>query len=219
MALDFDILVKNIRYLMYKHNISSVTELSKRLKIPQSTLQRISVGDNKDPKYATMRQLADFFGVSPIDLVECDLQHHESITVVEAAGEFSTQNFTNIPVRNDIAISDTPVSRSEGNQYLRWPSYDTEAYAVKCTSTALMPRIKDGEFVVIEPNHEISSGDEVLITPTEGNPTVKTFLFERDGYYHLLPVNEDHAPIRTLKNKIESLHYVAGVAKPNLIKK
>ncbi|MDE9443435.1 helix-turn-helix domain-containing protein [Xenorhabdus bovienii] len=225
MAADFDELVKNIKYLMYKHNIGSVTELSKRLKIPQSTLHRISVGDFKDPKYSTLRQLADFFGISPIDLIECDLQNATPTTVVEVDGDYYSQTFTNIPVRDDVIISDgdqhgePPASYGENNRYLRWPSYDNDAYAIKCTGMSLMPRIKEGEFVVIEPNHEITPGDEILIISTDGKPTVKTFLFERDGHYHLLPVNEDHAPIRIPKNTVETMHYVAGIAKPNLIKK
>ncbi|PHM39291.1 phage repressor protein [Xenorhabdus mauleonii] len=222
MSLEADTLNRNIKYLMLKHGINSVTELSKRVKMQQSTLHRMVTGEVKDPKYTVLKNIADFFGISPIDLIECDLQAPKQTTIVEIGDEYYTQNFTNIPVRGDIVISDMEEclgspTNEESNHYLRWPSYDKDVYAVKCKGTSLMPRIKDGEYVVIEPNHKISPGDEVLIIATDDSATVKTFLFEREDQYHLLPLNEDHAPIRSPKNTIKTLHYVAGLAKPNLI--
>ncbi|MEQ1975027.1 S24 family peptidase [Xenorhabdus sp. SGI240] len=225
MPSDLSILIKNIKYLMYKHNISGMTELSNRLKVPQSTLHRIYAGEVKDPKYTTLKRLADFFGISPIELFECDLQDTQPTAIVEVDGEYYSHTFTNIPVRSDIVISgnvqefELTERGDEHSQYLRWPSYDKDAYAVKCTNTSLMPRIKDGEFVVVEPNQPPTPGDEVLIITTDGNTTVKTYLFERDGQYHVLPINEDVAPIRIPKNTVQSIHYIAGIAKPNLIKK
>ncbi|PHM33306.1 S24 family peptidase [Xenorhabdus innexi] len=217
-----DMLISNIRYLMYRHDISSFTELAKRLKMPQSTMHRISVGEIKDPKYSTLKQIADYFGVSAIDLIECDLQNTQPTTVIEVEGEYYPHTYPQIPIRNDVTLSDednnTELKPSENNGYLRWPSHDVNAYAVKCTGASLMPRIKEGEFVVVEPSHEVTPGDEVLIITIDGKVTVKTFIFERDGNLHLIPVNEDHAPTRLPKNDIETLHYVAGIAKPDLIK-
>ncbi|CDL28589.1 putative phage transcriptional regulator [Escherichia coli MP021017.5] len=45
---------------------------------------------------------------------------------------------------------------------------------------------------------------------------VKTFLFERDGLFHLMSVNEDHPPVRVPRENIEKIHYVAGIAKSAL---
>ncbi|MDC9623610.1 S24 family peptidase [Xenorhabdus sp. XENO-7] len=227
MASEFGIgfLAKNIRYLMERHGIPSVKDLAKRIKMNQPTLHRTLTGEVNDPKYTTLKHLADFFGVSVIDLIECDLQSAVPTAIAEINGDYFVQNFTNVPVRDDVVISDgdqlceTPASYGENNRYLRWPSYDSDVYAVKCTSASLVPRIKDGEFVVVEPNHELASGDEVLVITTDGTTTVKTFLFERDGQCHLLPVNEDHAPVRIPKNTVETMHYVAGIAKPTLLKK
>lgn len=222
MALEADTLNRNIKYLMLKHGINSVTELSKRVKMQQSTLHRMITGEVKDPKYTVLKNVADFFGISPIDLIECDLQAPKPTTVIEVGNEYYTHDFTNIPVRGDVTISDitenlNPPSSNDNDGYLRWPSHDKDAYAVKCKGMSLMPRIKDGEYVVVEPNREVSPGDEVLIIAVDGGATVKTFLFEREEQYHLLPLNEDHAPIRFPKNTIKTLHYVAGLAKPDLI--
>ncbi|WP_230585855.1 XRE family transcriptional regulator [Xenorhabdus bovienii] len=218
-----DNLNRNIKYLMQKHDINNVTELAKRVRMRQSTLHRVFTGEVKDPKYTTLKQIADYFGVSAIELIECDLQKIQPTTIIDAGGDYFTHKFTDVLVRNDIVITESNdvlnnKENVENNLYLRWPSYDNDVYAVKCIGSSMTPRIKAGEFVVIEPNHSISSGDEVLII-TDGKVTVKTFLFERDEDYHLLPINEDAAPIRTPKSAVEALHYVAGIAKPDLIKK
>lgn len=223
MTSFMDNLNRNIKHLMQKHDISNITELSKRVKMRQSTLHRVFTGEVKDPKYTTLKQLADYFGISAIELIECDLQQTQPTTVIEVDGEYYPHTFSDVPVRNDIFITENSDALSkehiENKSALRWPSYDEDAYAVKCLGSSMTPRIKSGEFVVIEPNHAISSGDEVLVITTDNKATVKTFLFERDEEYHLLPVNEDTAPIRTPKSTVESLHYVVGIAKSDLIKK
>ncbi|CDL80096.1 S24 family peptidase [Xenorhabdus cabanillasii] len=225
--LGLDFMARNIKYLMQTHGISSVKDLAKRLKMNQPTLHRTLAGEVSDPKYATLKQLADFFGVSVIDLVECDLQNAEATAIIEVDGEYYTQKFPNVPIRDDISINADvkdnyqldEITFNKRKGYIRWPSYDKDVYAVKCLDTSLMPRVKEGEFVIVEPNNQISPGDEVLLTTTSSDTTVKTFLFERDGYYHLLNVNEDQAPIRAPKNTIKTMHYVAGVAKPPLLVK
>ncbi|WFQ80489.1 S24 family peptidase [Xenorhabdus sp. SF857] len=218
MTSELSMLTNNIRFLMDIHGITTVKDLAKRIKMHQPTLHRTLTGEVKEPKYSTLKQLADFFGVSPIDLVECDLTSSESTAIVETEGDHHSHTFTNVPIRNDIIIGDVeksapPPPKNQHSMYIRWASYDKDVYAVRCIGTSMMPRIKQGEFVVIEPNHILAPGDEVLIVTTDNTAFIKTFLFERDGYYHLLPVNEDQAPALIPKNTIEIMHYVAGIAK------
>ncbi|CDG20666.1 Predicted phage repressor [Xenorhabdus poinarii G6] len=218
MMSDFGVLTKNIRYLMDTHGIASVTELSKRLKMHQPTLHRMLTGEVKDPKYATLKTIADFFRVSPIDLVECDLQSAPSKIAMDEQGELHTYHFNDIPVRGNAQLGDTSywndVDSTDG--YIRWPTHDQDAYALKCIGNAMIPRVKEGEFVIIEPNHSYSPGDEVLVVTDTDEVMVKTFLFERENYYHLLSINEDHAPVRLHHAKIVRMQYVAGIAKSSL---
>jgi lambda repressor-like predicted transcriptional regulator len=60
MAYEYDVVQKNIKYLMEKAGISSVTELSRKVKMQQSTLQRMLAGEIKDPKYITLKHIAEF---------------------------------------------------------------------------------------------------------------------------------------------------------------
>jgi Predicted transcriptional regulator len=222
MALEPDVLQKNIKYLMESAGITSVTELSKKVKMQQSTLHRMLTGEVKDPKYITLKHIAEFFKVSPIDLVECDLQEAPPRTVIDVDGDPYDIVFREVPVLGNTQLghggywSELQYPVGNGDGYIRWPSYDKEAYALKCVGDSMVPRIKEGEYVIIEPNHNYHPGDEVLVVTEDGEVMVKTFLFERDGFYHLLPVNEDHAPVRVAKLKVTQIQYVAGIAKSSL---
>ncbi|EEG3605273.1 helix-turn-helix transcriptional regulator [Salmonella enterica subsp. enterica serovar Pomona] len=222
MAYEYDVVQKNIKYLMEKAGISSVTELSRKVKMQQSTLQRMLAGEIKDPKYITLKHIAEFFKISPVDLVECDLQAEKPRTVVDVDGDPYDFEFREVPVLGNTQLgnggfwTDMQYPVGNGNGHIRWPSYDADVYALKCVGDSMVPRIKEGEFVIIEPNHGYHPGDEVLVVTEQGEVMVKTFLFERDGFYHLLPVNENHAPIRLPKSSVTKIQYIAGIAKSSL---
>ncbi|OTA14622.1 transcriptional regulator [Xenorhabdus vietnamensis] len=66
-------LIRNIFYLMSIHGIKSVAKLAERLEINQPTLHRTLSGEIKDPKYSTLKTIAEFFGRTPGELMDCDL--------------------------------------------------------------------------------------------------------------------------------------------------
>lgn len=215
-----DILSHNIKYLMDKAQIGSVTELARRLQINQPTLHRLVSCEVKDPKYTTLKQIGDYFRVSPIDLVEKNLQDQgdkdDSVTT------YVSLRFSKVPVLGNTQLglgglwSDTQYTVGSSDGFIYWPTKDEDAYALKCVGDSMIPRIKEGEFVIVEPNHGYNPGDEILVVTLDGEVMVKTFLFERDGLIHLMSVNEDHPPIRISCNKVEKMHYVAGIAKSAL---
>lgn len=105
-----------------------------------------------------------------------------------------------------------PVGHGDG--HINLPSDDSNAYALRCVGDSMTPRIRNGEFVVVEPNREVSNGDEVLVKATGGRVMVKTFLYRRDGRVHLLSVNEAHPPLAIDESEVEAMHYVAAIVKP-----
>ena len=80
----------------------------------------------------------------------------------------------------------------------------------------MKPRIKNGEFVIVEPSHACVSGDEVLIKCIKGRVMVKELLYIRDGMVHLASVNEAHPKIIIEQSEISVMHYVAGIVKKGL---
>lgn len=107
-----------------------------------------------------------------------------------------------------------PVGHGDG--YLDFPSRDRDAYGIRCAGDSMLPRIKDGEFVVIEPNHQVENGDEVLVKAKDGRVMIKILLYQRAGRTHLMSVNTEHAPLAIETEKIERLHYVAAIVKPSM---
>lgn len=218
MTNETDILERNIKHLMDKAGISNTTELSRRLRMNQPTLHRLLSGEVKDPKYGVLKQIADFFKIEVKDLAETDLS---------AGGEYVSTHeieliFSKVPVVGGAQLGDGvvwadlqyPVGQGDG--FLRWPTRDPNAYALRCSGDSMTPRIKEGEFVVIEPGHGYNPGDEVLLVTNKEEAMVKTFLYTRDGYVHLSSINEAHPPIKLEVPQIAKIHYVAGVAKSAL---
>lgn len=107
-----------------------------------------------------------------------------------------------------------PVGHGEG--YIDFPSRDPNAYALKCVGDSMRPRIRDGEFVIVEPNHPIEPGDDVLVKSKDGRVMVKTFLYQRAGRAHLISINEAHPPMAFADEEIEKMHYVAATARPSM---
>lgn len=109
-----------------------------------------------------------------------------------------------------------PVGHGDG--FIEWPSHDENAYCLRCTGESMKPRIRHGEFVVIEPNHEWAPGDEVLVLAKDGRVMVKLLGYIRDGMMHLDSVNEVHPRISILMTEVSKIQYVAGIAKAALWK-
>jgi SOS-response transcriptional repressor LexA len=107
-----------------------------------------------------------------------------------------------------------PVGHGDG--YIDVPSRDPHAYAIRCVGDSMRPRIRDGEYAVIEPAHPIEPGDDVLVKSKDGRVMIKTFLYKRAGRVHLVSVNEAHPPISLYEEEIEHMHYVAARTRASL---
>lgn len=106
-----------------------------------------------------------------------------------------------------------PVGQGDG--FVDVPTKDKDAYAIRCIGDSMRPRIKNREFVVVEPNHPIEPGDEVLVKAKDGRVMVKEFLYKRAGRVHLISVNEAHGTIAFDEAQIDKMHYVGWIAKPS----
>ncbi|AZC49678.1 Phage repressor [Pseudomonas chlororaphis subsp. piscium] len=75
------------------------------------------------------------------------------------------------------------------------------------------PRIKNGEFVLIEPNKTFIAGDEVMVKTHDGRSMIKEFIYLRDGVYRFDSVNQDHSPIHLAQVEVDKVHLVSGILK------
>lgn len=109
---------------------------------------------------------------------------------------------------------DYPVGSGDG--YIIYPSKDPNAYALKCFGESMKPRIRHGEYVVIEPNHSISPGDEVLIKDLSGRVMIKVWNFTRDGLCHFSSINESFTPFSIPQEEIERMQFVSAIVKSSM---
>jgi len=100
-----------------------------------------------------------------------------------------------------------------GDGYLSIHSDDPDAYGLKVTGDSMLPRIKNGEYVLIEPNKSYFSGDEVVVRTAEGRTMIKEFIYLRDGMYRLDSVNAEHPPIHIAASDVIEIHLVGGILK------
>ncbi|MEG0281342.1 MAG: S24 family peptidase [Morganella sp. (in: enterobacteria)] len=98
--------------------------------------------------------------------------------------------------------------------WLQIYSDDKDAYALKVKGDSMWPRIQSGEYVVIEPNTTVRSGDEVFVRTTEGHNMIKILSKTRDGDYQFTSVNNAHQPITIDPIRVEKMHYMAAIVKP-----
>ena len=106
-----------------------------------------------------------------------------------------------------------PVGHGDG--FVRYPSRDKNAYALRVKGDSMRPRIKPGEFILVEPNAALIPGEEVLVTTTDGRSMVKLLGPRRDGMIELQSINEDHRPITLDEAQVRCMHYVAAIVKPS----
>ncbi|MDN6857253.1 S24 family peptidase [Pseudomonas sp. CAN2814] len=106
---------------------------------------------------------------------------------------------------------DFPVGVGDGR--LMVPSNDPNAYGLRVVGTSMTPRIKNGEYVLIEPNHPYVSGDEVMVRTASGQAMIKEFIYHRDGLYRFDSVNPGHPPLLIEEEKVDKIHYVGGILK------
>lgn len=97
--------------------------------------------------------------------------------------------------------------------WLQIYSADKDAYGLKVKGDSMHPRIQSGEFVVIEPNTHVHSGDEVFVRTRDGHNMIKVMTKTRDGSYQFSSINNEHKPITLDPSEVEKIHFVSAIVK------
>lgn len=98
-----------------------------------------------------------------------------------------------------------------GDGFIDYPMRDKNAYAVRVKGDSMRPRIKPGEYVIIEPSHAVVTGDEVLVKIRDGRRIIKRLGPRRKGTTEFQSVNEDHKPFTMEDADIEAMHFVSAI--------
>lgn len=106
---------------------------------------------------------------------------------------------------------DYPTGHGDGVLLIK--SEDPNAYGLRVVGDSMHPRIRNGEFVLIEPNKPFYPGDEVMVRTANGRSMIKEFIYLRDGMYRFDSVNQDHTPIYLQEADVVKIHLVGGILK------
>lgn len=108
-------------------------------------------------------------------------------------------------------ISSTP---GAGDGHMEIATGDPDAYGLRVRGNSMAPAIRDGWYVLVEPNSAPAVGEYVLVKLRNGQKMVKELLYRRSESIEVLSVN--NGARRTIyAEEIESIQAVAAVVPPS----
>lgn len=163
---------------------------------------------------------AGYLKVRPLWLSEerGPMKLDEETETMRADKDFVERESARVPVVGEARLGtedgyydeyEYPTGRGEG--YVVYPMKDPNTYALRCKGDSMRPRIKHGEFVVIEPNRPPSIGKEVMVKTVDGRKMIKILAYQRHDSIELHSINENHKPITLDLADVESIQHVGGI--------
>jgi phage repressor protein C with HTH and peptisase S24 domain len=114
---------------------------------------------------------------------------------------------------SDGYIDELQYPEGHGDGFVDYPTTDANAYALRVRGDSMHPRYRAGEYIVIEPSIEPQTGDDVVVSTTDGRKLLKELNWQRDGEIQLLSVNNHYGPLTLQSCDVMSIHLVAGRAR------
>jgi phage repressor protein C with HTH and peptisase S24 domain len=105
-----------------------------------------------------------------------------------------------------------------GDGHIDAISRDPNAYALLVEGSSMAPRMREGEAILVEPNHQCVPGDEVVVKTVEREVMVKLFSAQRDGRVFLDSLSPGHESRVFQREELVFMHFVAGVFRAGAVK-
>lgn len=143
---------KNLRFLRKKKNLTQ-DDLAKRIDRDYTTIGKWETGD-RTPKLEEVLKLANFFGVSPYDLISEDLSMQNAKETKEI------EDIISIPVYGTIKAGIPIESQSDIIDYIdiprSWTKGGREFYGLKISGDSMYPKYLENDYVVFEKTEDIA---------------------------------------------------------------
>jgi phage repressor protein C with HTH and peptisase S24 domain len=101
-----------------------------------------------------------------------------------------------------------------GDGHIDIATGDPNAYGLRVRGNSMTPAIRDGWYVLVEPNASPAVGEYVLLKLRNGRKMVKELLYQRAESIEVLSVNGD---LRTTiyRDELDSVQAVSAVVPPS----
>lgn len=91
-----------------------------------------------------------------------------------------------------------------------YPASGDRCYALRVRGDSMSPRIRHGEIIVIDPDHEPEAGDDVVIKMKDGRMMVKVFLYRRHNEITVGAINAGVGNTTLIADDVSEMHYVSA---------
>ncbi|AOY93809.1 hypothetical protein BKK79_19890 [Cupriavidus sp. USMAA2-4] len=108
-----------------------------------------------------------------------------------------------------ISIHDYPAGHSDG--WLVLATNDPYAYGLRVRGDSMRPRIKSGEYIMVEPSFEAQPGDDVVVKFQDGSAVAKELLWVRDDEVCLGSINNGVPPMTRPISAVQTIHRIAAI--------
>lgn len=108
-----------------------------------------------------------------------------------------------------ISIHDYPPDQGDG--WIIMPTRDPSAYGLRVRGDSMRPRIKSGEFILVEPSFEAQPGDDVVVKFRDGSAVAKELLWVRDDEVCLGSINNGVPPMTRPLESVQTIHRIAAI--------
>lgn len=166
------------------------------------------------PRQEKMNALAKFLNVDVVWLQHGAVVTHkpESENALSYVGQ-SRKGLVRVVGEAVLGVDGAIAMTEDSDGWLKIYSDDPDAFGLRVKGDSMWPRIKSGEYVLIEPNTKVSPGDEVFVRTVEGHNMIKILGYDRDGEYQFTSINQDHRPITLPHHEVAKVEFVAGILK------
>jgi repressor LexA len=196
-----------IKSLRLQHNLTQ-NDLAEKIKVNKQTISQYERGVRR-PDFDTLNELCDFFNVSSDFLlgksdVTVRLLDMDSLSLLSDNDRISLGKYR-IPVVATVAAGE-PIFSEES--ILEWIDYDKdprgEVFGLRIKGDSMIPRISDGDTIVVDKSAVWEDGDIVVVTVNGNDGTCKRIRKYKDGI-SLISLNPSYEPMFFTKSQVEEL--------------
>ena len=188
MAEQTTALADILNMLLHKNNLRP-TDLSRKTKIPQPTIHRITNGICTNPHRATLQKMADYF-----ELSLAQLRGDEPISGLNMHNMETIDGWSMVPLYDWQSLAHLQYAQSITNTYTD-SKVNLKAFAVYLIGHEMAPNFPDKSLLIFDPDKQ--EGSFVLLRRASGVIQFRQLVIKNDEEYVIaLNTSIDHIPER-----------------------